>query len=285
MPSLLVYASKTVPCNRVLVMLPGFGNSVAPFAKLLSKKPKEDNNNDTAVIVSYGAMFSTFTELASQIWTALAAQGFTNNIVLIGYSMGGFVAQHVAKQYPQAVVGVVLACTACPEKGMLPLTKKGKALEILQTFASKSVAMWFLPKDERYMAMSKTFHPYEDKCMAVENNAQMHAILQYTSESTDRTVAEACGSLTQPVLLLHGDKDTVLSVDNARAMHKALPNSQLYVFANIGHGLLNQHGEVIMILIDRWMSASVPLSALSPSPSPSFPSSQIMSPGYSFSLV
>lgn len=283
MPSLLVYPSKTPPCNRVLVMLPGFGNSAAPFAKLLSKKPNVEGNNDAAVIVTYGAMFSSFTELASQIWTALAAQGFTTNIVLIGYSMGGFVAQHLAKLYPQAVVGVVLACTACPEKGMLPLTRKGKALEILQTIASKSVAMWFLPKDEQTMAMSKTSHPYEDKCMAVENNAQMHAILQYTSESTGRTIAESCGSLTQPVLLLHGDKDTVLSVENARAMHKALPNSQLFVFANIGHGLLNEHGEVIMTLIGRWISASVPVSP-SATPSASLTSSQI-SPGYSFSLV
>ena len=291
MPSLLVYSPKTLPYSRVLVMLPGFGNSSAPFAKFVSKKAKPHSDTDATVIVTYGAMFSSFTELATLIWAALSAQGFTHNLVLIGYSMGGFVAQHLAKMYPDAVIGVVLACSGCPENGMLPLTSRGKALEIVQIILSKSVAMLFLPKDEQRMA--KKVHPYEDKCMSADNNAQMHAILQYTNDSKGKTVADACGSLAQPVLLLHGDSDTVLGVNNARAMHQALPNSQLYVFENVGHGLLNEYGEAMNDLIARWIVSSTTVTptgtstapTMTPMPTPGGYNVPSVCSGYSFSLV
>ena len=240
-------------------MLHGLGNSILPFSEFLSRN-SGTNPYTTIVVVSYGVCFKTFDELADQLWDVLAAVQLHRKLVLFGYSMGGFIAQVFAKKHPDAVMGLVLACTACATHGSIPLTVKGRLLELLTSvhrLDTKAPSLlpkhWFLTSDEVFlMERNKRYN----KCLSLERNAQMHAVLAYMAASKGVAIEAALAPLQHlPVLILHGTKDSVLSFGGACVMHKVLKRSLLRVFKDSGHGILARYPEMVAKTVHEWLQA------------------------------
>ena len=275
-PSVVVYPS-LVESARTIVMLHGLGNSMLPFSEFLSQS--SGANPDTAVIaVTYGVSFEAFSDLADKLWVVLQSLHFTRNLVLFGYSMGGFIAQVFAKRYPHAVIGMVLACTGCAIHGSIPLTIKGRILELLTSFHrldAKAPSLlpknWFLTNDEVFLLEN---NKHVDKCLSVERNAQMHAVLAYMADSKHTSITQAMEPLQHiPVLILHGTEDSVLTFSGACAMHRELKNSVMRVFKDAGHGILMRFPEQVADAVHAWLQtlpkpATVPTSARTPAPAP-----------------
>ena len=265
-------------------MLHGLGNSILPFSEFLSRNSGA-NADTTVVAVSYGVHFGTFSDLVDKLWASLESLRLNRNLVLFGYSMGGFIAQVFAKKHPKAVIGMVLACTACAAYGSIPLTIKGRMLELLTSFYrldAKAPSLlpknWFLTRDEVFLMEN---NKHVDRCLSVERNTQMHAVLAYMADSRGLSVEQAMQPLQDvPALVLHGTKDSVLTFSGACAMHRELKASVMRVFKDAGHGILVRYPEQVAEAVHKWLQ-TVPLSVL-PSPAPA---SQLTVSASSFSFA
>ena len=71
-----------------------------------------------------------------------------------------------------------------------------------------------------------------DKAISVSSfRAQLKAIHRWGQQ----TPADL-GSIHQPVLVMNGDSDTMVPTQNTIDLHRRLPNSQLVIYPDAGHG-------------------------------------------------
>ena len=255
-PAVVVYPSAE-RSEKVIVMLHGLGNSILPFSEFLSRN-SDVNPNTTVVVVTYGVGFETFSDLVDQLWTILKELQLTCNLIMFGYSMGGFIAQVFAEKYPGSVIGLVLACTGSASYGSIPLTVKGRLLELLSSFhrldtkaPSLLPRQWFLTEDEVFL-MERNEHV--DKCLSIERNAQMHSVLQYMAASKNKSLEVVLKPLLHtPTLILHGTDDSVLAFHGACAIHRILKKSSLRIFQGAGHGILIRYPDQVADAVHSWI--------------------------------
>jgi pimeloyl-ACP methyl ester carboxylesterase len=141
---------------------------------------------------------------------------------LFGYSMGGYAALYLAKQFPDMVASVITLATkfywdeqvAAKEAGMLNADKIRK-------------------KIPAFAAQLEQRHQPNDWTVLLEKTKEMMLRLGYqnTLQTTDYS------SITTPTLLLLGDRDKMVSLEETIAVYKFLPNAQLGVLPGTPHPL------------------------------------------------
>src|ERR1700683_3257316 len=161
---------------------------------------------------------------------------------VFGVSMGGMIAQELTLRHPEQVAKVVLGCTlpggpeskmAAPEVAM----KLVEGTKLMATDPDKGLDV-ILPL--LYPEEFAKAHP-EIKQMMLVGMKMMPAT---PSESVDRTIAgimtfnasERLGQIKCPVLIVHGDKDLLIPPENARLLKSRIPQAEVFVIPNAGHG-------------------------------------------------
>jgi pimeloyl-ACP methyl ester carboxylesterase len=175
--------------------------------------------------------------------------GFTK-VDLFGFSLGGFIAQAIAQDRPDLVHRVILAGTA-PAGG----EGVGNVGALLQDAIAKARAenkhpkhlLFFRPSENSQKAadafLSRLSERKEDRDAAVTNeaiHAQVAAITKWGMAAADSL------SITQPVLIVNGDNDIMVPTINSVELARKLPNAELSIFPDAGHGAIFQyHGTFI----------------------------------------
>jgi pimeloyl-ACP methyl ester carboxylesterase len=170
---------------------------------------------------------------------------------LFGYSLGGFIAQVIAKERPTLVRKIILAGTG--PAGGAGIAKIG---EVLQTAMQRSAAEKKHPKAFLFFTpsvfsqksagefLTRLSERSADKDAAVSNEtiqAQAVAITKWgTSPANDLK------AITQPVLVANGDDDTMFPTVNSFELYQKLPNATLSIFPDASHGgIFQYHGEFV----------------------------------------
>ena len=168
---------------------------------------------------------------------------------LLGFSLGGMVAQELALKRPSLVRKMLLVGTA-PEGGedIMHLEKPGLA-EILGdaslTGYQVLVKLFFTPSESsqaagqafatRLGARTEDREPLSGPKVA---QAQIAAFRAW-----ERVEGERFGKLrgiTQPCLVVNGSQDTMIPVRNSYFLAEHLPNAMLLTYPDAGHGSLFQ---------------------------------------------
>jgi pimeloyl-ACP methyl ester carboxylesterase len=158
-----------------------------------------------------------------------------------GVSMGGMIAQELVLRHPEQVEKVVLGCTrpGGPNSKMTPPEIGQKLMECAKLRAldpDKSLDIMIslcFPED-----FART-HP-EIKKQLME---RMSMVPQTPPETADRTMPglrafNAYDRLPQikcPVLIVHGDQDMLIPVENAHIIKERIPHAELYIISGAGH--------------------------------------------------
>lgn len=170
---------------------------------------------------------------------------------LLGYSLGGFIAQVIAQQRPALVRKIILAGTG--PAGGAGIARIG---EVLQAAMQRSAAekkhpknfLFFTPSEFSQKSaaafLSRLGERTGDKDTAVSNEtiqAQAVAITKWgMSPANDLT------AITQPVLVANGDEDNMVPTVNSFELFERLPNARLSIFPDAGHGgIFQYHGEFV----------------------------------------
>jgi 3-oxoadipate enol-lactonase len=149
--------------------------------------------------------------------------------VLVGHSMGGKIAQMVAKRDPARLRGVVLVAPAPPTPMEVPAPQRAAMLESYQTREGVLQALGVLtasplPETLREQVISDTLAGHPDAKRAWTEIG----MLEDVSAGLDKVII--------PVQVVVGDRDRVERQDDLRAsLTPALPQARFRLLAGVGH--------------------------------------------------
>lgn len=155
--------------------------------------------------------------------------------VLAGFSMGGYVALAFAKKYPAELRGLILVDTRAEGDTAEGKAGRQKSVELVRQGGSKAIADQMLPKllvpedQRRGPKVAEVVRQMIESCppLTIE-----HALIAMRDrEDYSRTLP----SIAVPTLILVGEKDAITPTAMSRAMHEAIPRSQLAVIPDAGH--------------------------------------------------
>lgn len=168
-----------------------------------------------------------------------------SEVDLLGFSLGGCIAQQIAAEHRRLVRRLILVGTA-PKGGeehlMAVLQEAFSQTEapdprlplfFTKSAASQSAGLVFLKR-----AKVRTEDRDTDNGSAV-TNPQARALIEWCA--TPDPGHATLRAITQPALVVSGKQDTMLPADNAYEMFKALNNAQLILYPDSGHGALFQY--------------------------------------------
>ena len=157
-----------------------------------------------------------------------------DKVVLLGLSMGGYVAFSFLRKYPAAVRALVLADTraeADPPEGIEKRSKQQEQVRSEGTGGLIEALTGALLSD-----YTKQNRP--DVITAVRDAMDNHA-RSFTGElEAMKTRSDSTGDLTKidvPTLIIVGENDGVTPPDASRKMHEHIRGSRLVVVPNAGH--------------------------------------------------
>src|SRR5262249_44735959 len=73
-------------------------------------------------------------------------------------------------------------------------------------------------------------------------DAQLEAITRWGIPDPSKLVRLT--AISQPTFVANGDNDTFMTTENSRLLAQHLPNSQLRIYPDSGHGFLAQYPEL-----------------------------------------
>lgn len=193
---------------------------------------------------SSGSPSSSIEQMADDAITFIKAVGL-QQVDLLGFSLGGMVAQEIVLKEPKLVRKMVLAGTG-PAGGEGISTVAGVTfLDILRGFFTGQDAKQFLfftrtpggiEAGKAFLSRLNERTENRDKDISVSAFlAQLEALRIWGSKTpADLSVVK------QPVLVVNGEHDRMVPTINTHDLAKRLPNSQLIIYPDAGHGGLFQ---------------------------------------------
>lgn len=196
---------------------------------------------------SSGSPANSVEQMADDAITFIKAMGL-QQVDLLGFSLGGMVAQEIVLKEPQLVRKMVLAGTG-PAGGEGISTVAGVTfLDILRGFFTGQDAKQFLfftrtpsgiEAGKAFLARLKERTEDRDKDISVSAFlAQLEALRVWGQKApADLSVVK------QPVLVVNGDADRMVPTSNSYDLARRLPNSRLIIYPDAGHGGVFQYQE------------------------------------------
>jgi pimeloyl-ACP methyl ester carboxylesterase len=183
-------------------------------------------------------------------------------IDLLGFSMGGVIAQQIVVDRHELVRKLVLTGTG-PKGGeaMQGATPEGKA--IFTGTYEKPEEVWlkvfFTPSDKSQAAGRKFLERFmarkEDRVPPAKPNvgpAQRAALAAYSAITEDRY--SDLKKITQPTLVVNGGDDVIIYTINSYILQQHLPDATLILFPDAGHGSLYQYPELYVGFVNRFLN-------------------------------
>jgi pimeloyl-ACP methyl ester carboxylesterase len=203
--------------------------------------------DNRGVGASSGSTPTTIEEMASDAVTFIRALGF-DQVDLFGFSMGGMIAQVIAQQEPRLVRKMILAGTGPAggdgidkvtrisyldsARGLLTRRDPKQFLFFTRTPNGRAAAKEFLARLEE-----RTND--RDKAISVRSfRAQLKAIHRWGQQQP-----ADLASIYQPALVMNGESDKMVPTKNTVDLDRRLPNSQLVLYPDAGHGGVFQFHE------------------------------------------
>ena len=168
---------------------------------------------------------------------------------ILGYSLGGMVAQQIAVERPSLVRKMLLVATA-PEGGEdIMHMEKPELRKITEDpnlpGLEKLVRLFFAPSESSQAAgeafadrLAERQQDREPLAGANVATAQITAFRAWEHFSGERFAT--LGKITQPCLVVNGVFDNMIPVRNSYMLSEHLPNAMLLTYPDAGHGSLFQ---------------------------------------------
>ena len=174
-----------------------------------------------------------------------------NKVDLLGFSLGGGVAQMVALQAPDLVRRMILAGTGPRGGGGIDEINRIAVVAYLKAALTWSDARNFLffprtPEGKRaardYFAALKERIKDRDQPISLQaRRAQLAAI-----KAAGLSEPDDLSRITQPVLVANGDHDLMVASSLSANMAHRLPNAKLTIYPDSGHGGVFQHHQAFV---------------------------------------
>ena len=169
---------------------------------------------------------------------------------VVGYSLGGMIAQQFGFEYPSLVRRIVLLGTA--PRGGEGLTFTDLSADELDDAEGLVLKAFFSPSETSQSAgrayLERMKRRVADRDAPVSKSsagAEIAALREWGRvPGSDRFAM--LQKIHQPTLIVHGNKDVVVMPVNALLLVQHLPNAQLIVYPDASHAAHSQHADTFL---------------------------------------
>jgi len=199
---------------------------------------------------SSGKTPTTIAEMAHDATSFINALGYPK-VNLLGFSMGGFIAQQIVETEPQLVNKLILVGTG--PQGSEGLSEIGQKLSSAGNLSPEELflAGFFAPSDHSRQLGKESFARIQakkegrDLPLSKESfGAEFTAVLGWAQP--DPGGFERAKAVSNPVLIVGGQYDFFISVGNPLKLYQAMPNSRLLLLPDAGHASFFQYPELFV---------------------------------------
>jgi pimeloyl-ACP methyl ester carboxylesterase len=209
--------------------------------------------NNAGVSSSSGEVPTTFEKMGANAVTFIEALGLTK-VDLLGFSIGGFVAQEITLQAPELVRKLLLVGTG-PRGGQGMATLTPEAQQIFGATYADPDDIWlsvhFTPSEasqaagrqflRRFRLRNENRDPEVNEKVAP---AQIEAIGKW---GVQREGSYAyLKTIKRPTLVVNGSSDVIIYPINSFILQQNIPNAQLILYPDSNHGSHYQYPELFV---------------------------------------
>ncbi len=180
--------------------------------------------------------FYAMEDFAADIASLLDQLGIQETAIA-GHSMGGYVALAFARLFPERVRGLGLVSSQAAADSPERKDARYKSAAEVADKGIGSVVEAMAPK----FTADKKLQAFARKSMERQQPAAYIGALKAMSERVDSTTFLSSlrqaqgGAFRFPVVLIHGDADQLISIDQAREIKAILPEAYLIEISKAGH--------------------------------------------------
>ena len=178
---------------------------------------------------------------------------------IVGSSYGGAVALNLALDYPARVEKLVLVGAVCNDDVLnhpiLRLTSIRGIGELLTPFIADSKLFLrrrmhgTLAKPNHHMITKERIENVRRPLLSREGH---HSLLATSRNWSARRLQEDAHLINQPTLLVWGEDDTVIPIQNGYKLNNAILNSRLIVLKDCGHVPQEEKSELFAELVSEF---------------------------------
>ena len=243
-------------CNRFRGILDSWDPA---FVDELAKNYRVVIFDYTGIGLSTGEMKTEVAQYARDVKDLAESLNF-KRIILGGWSFGGIVAQTAAIEYPELVSHLILIGTNPPGNNAHPpeqifIDTSAKAVNDL----ADETILFFEPKSEsstRAAALSRNRIMMRNRDLSVPVPERLwknyfQATAGFAADKDN--LREKLSTIKMPILVMSGDHDIVCPIENWYALTRKLPNMQIIMLPDSGHGPQHQRPELSVRYINAFL--------------------------------
>ncbi len=219
--------------------------------------------NNAGISSTSGEVPQSIEEMAANAAAFIKALGLMQ-VDVLGFSMGGLIAQQLALAEPQLVRRLILVGTGPRSgEGMQSLTPE--AQDIFGAAYEEPDHLWlrvhFSPSETSQAAGRKFLQRLrlrtEERDPEVNDKvapAQLAALAKWGAPRENPF--DYLKALAQLTLVINGDNDVIIYSINSWILQQNIPNAQLIIYPDANHGSLYQYPERFVTHVAQFLSES-----------------------------
>jgi pimeloyl-ACP methyl ester carboxylesterase len=208
--------------------------------------------NNAGIASSGGAPANNIAEMATHVTAFLDKLGL-KEIDLLGFSMGGFIAQQVTLSRPHLIRRLVLAGTG-PQGGedMVAYPPEVTAQATIEVPTEESFLYLFFEPTATSQAAGRAFwqrrnaRKDQDTPSSLSAMAAQAAAISAWGKIPEKDRYARLKTIHQPTLVVNGKHDLLVPTINSYILQQHLPNATLIIYPDSGHGAIFQFSELFV---------------------------------------
>ena len=185
---------------------------------------------------------------------------------MLGYSMGGAIAQEFVRQFPERILSLILCATmAGGPHATYAKASVVRVMRELDGLSPEQVArrIWKVTYSPGYLEQHRQIAE-EQMRREIATPTPLHAADLQFQAFAEFNGSRALAEIRCPTLILTGDRDELIPPQNSRMMAERVPGAKLVVLAGRGHRVLWEATDDCLSFIGGFLAAADPANIGAP---------------------
>jgi len=255
-------ATRTMGSGKRLVLLHRFRGTLddwdPAFVSALATAGREVFMFDSLGVGQTGGVTPGTVEGMADFAASVIRAGGTEPVDVLGWSLGGFVAQLLAIKYPSVVRRLILAGTM-PAGGPPELVWSPDWLERASApvpTAENALALLYADSDSSRQAGREslgrgTYPPAAP--VSPTSMATQATVIRRFADGDEGGWSARLAEIEAPTFVANGDRDGLFPAIDSAVLAREIPRSQLAIYPDSGHAFLLQYAERFAQDVSRFL--------------------------------